>query len=106
VHDARHLGVVQLGNPTNCCERIEGGIVGQAVIHVLAVAAICSQSRAQHLLKVLRSICNGKPGLFREQLDAAFALRKLLEQLKAMGMAQCLRHRSELRKYGLLRTSP
>ena len=53
---------------------------------------------APHLLQVLRRIGDGETGALRQDLDAALALRQLLENFETMRMGERFGDGGELRE--------
>src|SRR5579871_1014608 len=97
-HDARNLRAVALSDPRKSGEQPDHRLLArEPVIDPLAIAAPLDQCRAPQQLQMPRRISEGEACARREILDAALALSKLLEELEAMRMAECLR---DLREAG------
>src|SRR5581483_4016431 len=94
--DLADLGHVALADAGQRSNEIEHRRIRQSVVNELALAPGLDQSRAPHLLQVLRGVRDRKPSTACQRLDAALALRQGLEKLQAMLMRDRLRHRSEL----------
>ena len=91
-----HLGHVLLGDPAQHRQQVEHGVIGKPVVDELSVAPVCHQARAPHLLKMLRRVGDREPGPIGQNLDAAFALGELFQNLKTVGVRQRLGDRGEL----------
>ena len=104
-HHALDLGHVALGDPAQRRQQFENGVVGQPVVDELSVAPVCHQAGAPHLLEMLRGVGDRQAGAIRQHLDAALALRQLLQQLEPMGMPERFRDGGKLGEQRQLRTA-
>ena len=95
-HDPLDLGRLCLGDAPQRRDEIQHGIVGQPIEDELAVTPRRDQPAAPHVLQVLRGVGHGQLQPVGQHLDAALALRQLLQKLKAMGMSRGLCHGREL----------
>jgi hypothetical protein len=84
------------GNLAQSAEQDHDRVVGEAVEDALAIAARRGETRAPELLQVLRGVGDGDPRLRGERVDAALALRELLDQLEPVSVAERLRDRGQL----------
>lgn len=89
-HDPFDLGRLRLGDTPQSRGQVQHGIVGQTVEDELAVTPRGNQPAAPHVPPVLRRVCDGQLQPVGQHLDAALALRQLLQQLEAMGVAAAL----------------
>lgn len=103
-HHARNLGDVAFRDPAQGGKEIEHGVIRELVEDELSVAAASDETSAPHLLQMLRSIGDGKPGALRQQFDASLPLRQLLQEFEPMRMRERLGDGGELREQGKLRT--
>ena len=85
-------------------ELLEQLAQGERSVEILALAPRSDKAAAPHVLQMLRGIGNRQASSIGKNLNAALTLSKLLQQLKAMGMPQRFRDRSELGKQCLFGT--
>ena len=71
-------------------------MVGQPVEDELPPALRRNQAAPTHVLQVLGRVGDRQPDAIGQNVDAAFALGKLLQKLQAMRMGGRLRYRREL----------
>ncbi len=89
---------IALSDAAHGRKNVENAVIGEGVIDKLALTPGCQQASAPHVLEVLRSICNRQAGPVGEHFNAALALCKLFQQLKAMRMPERFRDGGKLRK--------
>ena len=73
---------------TNGSESCKHALVGQLVMDELAVALGGDETRPAHGLQVLRNIGNRQAEFHRQRVDAAGALRQMLDQLQPLRIAE------------------
>jgi len=86
------------------CQQVEDGVIGESIVNEFARAPVRHKAGASHVLEMLRGIGNRQARALRQNLDAALALSKLLQQLKAVLMPERFRDNGELGEQRVLRT--
>jgi hypothetical protein len=107
---ALDFGAVALGDPAQRRHEIEHRVVVEPIVDELALAPVRHETATPHVLKMLRGVGDRQTRALRQCLDAALALRKLLQQLEPMRMPERFRDSRELREqdlvWALLRSLP
>gem|GEM_PF-6778395 len=92
-HNTTDLGDIPFTDPTQRLDqRHYFGIASEAIENVLATTLRFDEARAPQYLQMPRRVGECQMCPSRQLLDGAYPLRKVLQQLKPVSMAERLRH--------------